>query len=238
MTFELSQNLNLQGRNYAMFTGIIEAVGNIRAININSQGARIEVATGNLDMGDVALGDSIATNGICLTVVAFDQNSYTADVSTETLSCTAFGNYRVGQKVNLEKAMLPTTRFGGHMVSGHVDVLSEIRSIHNNGNSTEYWISLPKEIAPYVAEKGSITVDGISLTVNSLTDDQFRLTIVPHTTEQTIIAEYKVGSQVNLEVDLIARYIERLLLKKTDESAPKTEGVTEALLMKSGFMSK
>lgn len=218
-----------------MFTGIIEAVGTIRAININSEGARIEVSTGGLDMGDVALGDSIATNGICLTVVSFDSDSYAADVSSETLSCTAFGNYRVGQKVNLEKAMLPTTRFGGHMVSGHVDVVSEIVSIAQNGNSNEYWISLPEEIAPYVAEKGSITVDGISLTVNSVTDNQFRLTIVPHTTEKTIIGHYSSGTQVNLEVDLVARYIERLLLKKTDHAASEG-GVTKELLMKSGFM--
>lgn len=218
-----------------MFTGIIEAVGTIRAININSEGARIEVATGGLDMGDVALGDSIATNGICLTVVAFDSGSYSADVSSETLSCTAFGNYRVGQKVNLEKAMLPTTRFGGHMVSGHVDVVSEIVSISQNGNSNEYWISLPEEIAPYVAEKGSITVDGISLTVNSVTDNQFRLTIVPHTTEKTIIGHYSSGTQVNLEVDLVARYIERLLLKKTDHAASEG-GVTKELLAKNGFM--
>lgn len=218
-----------------MFTGIIEAVGTIRAININSEGARIEVATGELDMGDVALGDSIATNGICLTVVAFDQGSYTADVSSETLSCTAFGGYRVGQKVNLEKAMLPTTRFGGHMVSGHVDVLSEIVAINENGNSTEYWIHLPSEIAPYVAEKGSITVDGISLTVNSLAEDRFRLTIVPHTTEKTIIGDYKVGSKVNLEVDLIARYLERLLVK-SNEHSPESGGVTKDLLQKSGFM--
>lgn len=218
-----------------MFTGIIEAVGTIRAININSEGARIEVATGDLDMGDVALGDSIATNGICLTVISYDQGSYSADVSSETLSCTAFGDYRVGQKVNLEKAMLPTTRFGGHMVSGHVDVVSEIVAINENGNSTEYWIHLPNEIAAYVAEKGSITVDGISLTVNSLADDRFRLTIVPHTTEKTIIGGYKVGSKVNLEVDLIARYLERLLVK-SNEHAPEPGGVTKDLLQKSGFM--
>ena len=220
-----------------MFTGIIEAVGAIRAININSEGARLEISTGALDMSDVKLGDSIATNGICLTVVAFDQTSYTADVSQETLSCTCFANYRVGQKVNLEKAMLPTTRFGGHMVSGHVDAVCEISAIKNSGNSIEYWLTMPADIAAYIAEKGSITIDGTSLTVNSITDEQFRLTIVPHTTEQTIISTYEVGSQVNVEVDLIARYIERLLVKKTttDENQAGSS-VTEALLMKSGFI--
>lgn len=216
-----------------MFTGIIEAVGNIRAININSEGARLEVSTGKLDMSDVHLGDSIATNGICLTVVAFDEASYSADVSTETLACTSFSNYRVGQLVNLEKAMLPTTRFGGHMVSGHVDAVCEISSIVPTGNSTDYWLTMPEDIAPYIAEKGSITIDGISLTVNSLTDNQFRLTIVPHTTEQTIISGYAAGTKVNVEVDLIARHVERLLLKKSPEV---TSTVTEALLKKSGFM--
>ena len=131
-----------------MFTGIIEAVGSIRAININSEGARLEVSTGKLDMSDVHLGDSIATNGICLTVVAFDETSYSADVSTETLSCTSFANYSAGQHVNLEKAMLPTTRFGGHMVSGHVDSVTELVSIVHQGNSTDYWFTMPKELAP------------------------------------------------------------------------------------------
>jgi riboflavin synthase len=216
-----------------MFTGIIESVGNIRAININSEGARLEVSTGKLDMSDVHLGDSIATNGICLTVVAFDDTSYSADVSIETLSCTSFAHYRVGQKVNLEKAMLPTTRFGGHMVSGHVDAVCEIASIVPSGNSTDYWLTMPEDIAPYIAEKGSITIDGISLTVNSLTDNKFRLTIVPHTAEQTIIGSYEAGTKVNVEVDLIARHIERLLLKKSPEVM---SSVTEALLINSGFM--
>jgi riboflavin synthase len=220
-----------------MFTGIIEAVGNIRAININSDGARLEVSTGKFDMSDVHLGDSIATNGVCLTVVAFDETSYSADVSTETLRCTSFANYRTGQSVNLEKAMLPTTRFGGHMVSGHVDAVCEIASIIPSGNSTDYWLTMPENIAPYIAEKGSITIDGISLTVNSLTDNQFRLTIVPHTTEQTIISSYAAGTKVNVEVDLIARHVERLLLKKSPEvTSTLTPAITEDLLKKSGFM--
>ena len=141
--------------------------------------------------------------------------------------------------VNLEKAMLATTRFGGHMVSGHVDGISDILSITHNGNSIEYWLSLPNDLAHYVAEKGSITIDGISLTVNSLTNDAFRLTIVPHTAEQTIISGYKVGTKVNIEVDVMARYIERLLLKQNTENNTKnSSGVTEALLMKSGFIRK
>ena len=146
-----------------MFTGIIEAVGTIKAININAQGARLVIASNSLDMSDVKLGDSIATNGICLTVVDYDQHSYSADVSNETLQRTGFAHYKVGMQVNLEKAMLASTRFGGHMVSGHVDGISEVLSITNNGNSIEYWLSMPKDLAHYIAEKGSVTVDGTSL---------------------------------------------------------------------------
>ncbi|NMP32853.1 riboflavin synthase [Thalassotalea sp. M1531] len=217
-----------------MFTGIIEAVGSIKAININADGARITVNVGALDMSDVKLGDSIATNGICLTVVSFDANSYSADVSTETLKRTGFGNYQIGQKVNLEKAMLPTTRFGGHIVSGHVDAVAEIIAINPSGNSTDYWLSMANEVAPYIAEKGSITIDGVSLTVNSLEQGKFRLTIVPHTAEQTIITQYQTGSKVNIEVDVMARYIERLLTK--GQATEQSSGVTQELLARSGFI--
>lgn len=218
-----------------MFTGIIEAVGHLKAINTSGDGARVTVATGTLDLSDVKLGDSIATNGICLTVVALDNASFSADVSSETLTRTGFAHYQIGSRVNLEKAMLPTTRFGGHMVSGHVDAVSEITSIEHKGNSIDYWLIMPAELSAYIAEKGSITIDGTSLTVNSLTQDKFRLTIVPHTTEQTIISKYQVGTQVNLEVDLIARYIERLLTKQTTDQ-PTESGVTHALLARSGFI--
>ena len=210
-----------------MFTGIIEAVGRLRAINTSGGGARVTIDTATLDLSDVKLGDSIATNGICLTVVAIDSASFSADVSSETLARTALAYY--------EKAMLPTTRFGGHMVSGHVDSVSEITSIEHQGNSIDYWLTMPTELAAYIAEKGSITIDGTSLTVNSLTADKFRLTIVPHTTQQTIINQYQVGTKVNLEVDLIARYIERLLTKQTADK-PEASGVTHALLARSGFI--
>jgi len=227
-----------------MFTGIIEAVGSIKAINVNAQGARLVIATKNLDMSDVKLGDSIATNGICLTVVDFDSASYSADVSNETLQRTGFANYQVGSKVNLEKAMLASTRFGGHMVSGHVDGVSEILAINNNGNSIEYWLSMPSELAHYIAEKGSVTIDGTSLTVNALAEGlsqgssqgKFRLTIVPHTVKETIFADYQVGTKVNIEVDLIARYLERLLTKSpAEEQAPKSN-ISEAMLARAGFL--
>ena len=222
-----------------MFTGIIEAIGTIKAININAQGARLVIATNNLDMSDVKLGDSIATNGICLTVVDYDQHSYSADVSNETLKRTGFAHYNVGMQVNLEKAMLASTRFGGHMVSGHVDGISEVVSITNNGNSIEYWLSMPSDLAHYIAEKGSVTVDGTSLTVNALSTDnsKFRLTIVPHTVKETIFAHYRVGTKVNLEVDLIARYLERLLTKEKPAEASTTKtSVTESMLQKAGFI--
>ncbi len=227
-----------------MFTGIIEAVGTIKAININSQGARLVIASNTLDMGDVKLGDSIATNGICLTVVAFDQTSFSADVSNETLKRTGFAHYQVGAKVNLEKAMLASTRFGGHMVSGHVDGISEIIEINNNGNSYEYWLSMPKELARYVAEKGSITVDGTSLTVNALQEDRFRLTIVPHTVKQTLFANYQTGSKVNIEVDLIARYLERLLIGGSENQNDLENnqivgaGIDKAMLQQAGFIKR
>jgi riboflavin synthase len=218
-----------------MFTGIIEAVGVLQAINTSGDGARVIIGTGALDLSDVKLGDSIATNGICLTVVAVNNSSFSADVSSETLARTGLAHYQAGGSVNLEKAMLPTTRFGGHMVSGHVDAVSEITRIEHKGNSIDYWLTMPVELAAYIAEKGSITIDGTSLTVNSLTTDQFRLTIVPHTTQQTIISKYQVGTKVNLEVDLIARYIERLLTKQTaDKQEPS--GVTHALLARNGFI--
>lgn len=218
-----------------MFTGIIEAKGHIKSISVNSDGAKVVVAVGHLDMSDVNLGDSIATNGVCLTVVAFDKHSFTADVSNETLTRTGFAHYKIGQVVNLEKAMLPTTRFGGHIVSGHVDAISEVVSIVDNGNSTEYWLSMDDSIAHYIAEKGSVTIDGISLTVNSLAENKFRLTIVPHTAQETIISQYTVGTKINLEVDVMARYIERLLTGKSPHTAAPS-GVTEALLMQSGFI--
>jgi len=220
-----------------MFTGIIEAVGKIKSIDINSNGAKVHVAVGKLDMADVKLGDSIATNGVCLTVVGFDANSFSADVSNETLTRTGFTHYQIGQAVNLEKAMLPTTRFGGHIVSGHVDAVADILSITNNGNSTEYWLSMSDEVAHYLAEKGSVTIDGVSLTINSLDEHKFRLTIVPHTAQETIISSYQVGSKINLEVDVMARYVERLLTKNKQHT-PEPSGVTESLLMQSGFIKR
>jgi riboflavin synthase len=217
-----------------MFTGIVEAVGTIAAITPTGQDVSITINTESLDMSDVKLGDSIATNGVCLTVVAKTSHSYRADLSVETLKKSGFAHYQVGSKVNLEKAMLPTTRFGGHIVSGHVDAVGEIIERNIVGRSIEFWIAVPKVITKYIAEKGSITVDGISLTVNDLRKNAFKLTIVPHTSSQTTIDEFQVGRVVNLEVDVLARYMERLLRADHEENEP-SPSITLEFLQQNGF---
>lgn len=217
-----------------MFTGIVEAVGQLTAVTPKGEDVTITVNVGKLDMSDVKLGDSIATNGVCLTVVAYTENSYSADLSLETLNKSSFAGCKAGDKVNLEKAMLPTTRFGGHIVSGHVDGVGEIIERNMVGRAIELWVALPEELNKYVAEKGSITVDGISLTVNDLRKNAFKLTIVPHTTEETTIDSFQVGRKVNLEVDVLARYLERLL-QGTQEPAQPESKLTMEFLQQNGF---
>ncbi|CAH0526691.1 riboflavin synthase [Vibrio hippocampi] len=218
-----------------MFTGIIEAVGTLKAIIPTGDDISIQVEAGKLDMSDVNLGDSIATNGVCLTVTSFTDTTYTADLSVETLNKTGFAQYKVGDKVNLEKAMLPTTRFGGHIVSGHVDGVGEIIERQHLGRAIEFWVQMPEEISKYVAEKGSITVDGISLTINALRKNAFKLTIVPHTTEETTIDQFQVGRKVNLEVDVLARYMERLLQSQAESSQTAESRLTMEFLQQNGF---
>ena len=216
-----------------MFTGIIEATGKLAAVVQRGNDISVTIKSAELDFSDVKLGDSIACNGVCLTVTHLAQHSFIADISSETLAHTLFGHYKTGQRINLEKAMLPTTRMGGHIVSGHVDGVSQVIKIEQSGRASNIWLSLPATLERYVAAKGSITVDGISLTVNELNHDAFRLTIVPHTAAHTTIAALKAGSKVHLEVDLIARYLERLLSK---DSAGVTGGVSMALLSQRGFL--
>ena len=216
-----------------MFTGIIESVGTLTQLTKQNEGYRVEIATGKLDLSDVKLGDSIASNGICLTVVSIGGQSFCADVSGETVSLTGFAHYSVGQVINLEKAVTPTTRLGGHMVSGHVDGRGTIERIEQQGNSWDYWVSSPPELMRYIALKGSITIDGISLTVNGLEDTSFRLTIVPHTSEETTISQFAIGAKVNIEVDQIARYLERLMSVKSHEN---NSSVNMDLLARSGFL--
>jgi len=217
-----------------MFTGIIEAVGTLTELRRQGEDMALTVHAPGLDFSDVKLGDSIATNGVCLTVVALGDQRYTADVSLETLSRTGFAKAKVGDPVNLEKALMPTSRLGGHLVSGHVDGVGEVKSKSSSGRATEYWIKAPGELSRYIAEKGSIAVDGISLTVNAVQGDVFRLTIVPHTAQETTIARWKPGHRVNLEVDQIARYLERLMQGKAHDSA--SSSLTLEKLAQSGFL--
>jgi riboflavin synthase len=222
-----------------MFTGIIEAVGEISQLHNNGSDIRLTVQCPHLDMSDVALGDSIATNGVCLTVVEFGDNYYSADVSQETIKYTGFSDYATGAKVNLEKAMLPTSRFGGHIVSGHVDGVGHITRIIDQQKYIEVWVHMPEEIRHYIAHKGSITVDGVSLTVNDVTEDEFMLWLIPHTLEQTIINTYKVGTRVNLEVDVIARYLERLMQggNNANNDTHKPD-ISMAFLAENGYLNR
>ena len=218
-----------------MFTGIIQAIGTLRDIQPKGGDLRLTLATGKLDMSDVALGDSIAVNGVCLTAVLFDQQSFSADVSRETLSLTSLGNLARGSKVNLEKALTLQTRLGGHLVSGHVDGLGEVVNRHDDARSVRFSIRAPDHLAKYIAMKGSICVDGTSLTVNKVDGSTFELNIVPHTLQETIMADYRSGTRVNLEVDVIARYLERLLLGE-QAAQPTATGITEAFLAEHGFL--
>ncbi|HEB87297.1 MAG TPA: riboflavin synthase [Gammaproteobacteria bacterium] len=218
-----------------MFTGIIEAIGAITTIEPKGADARILIRTGKLDLSDVKLGDSIAVNGVCLTAVELSGEGFWADVSGETLMRTRFADISEGSRVNLEKALTPTTRLGGHLVSGHVDGIGEIVERSPVGRSVRFRIRAADELARYIAEKGSICVDGISLTVNAVEGAIFELNIVPHTLLETIMDDYKVGTRVNLEVDIIARYLERLLLG--DKAVkPGNGGITASMLAEHGFM--
>ena len=195
-----------------MFTGIIEAVGEIVACEPRSGDLRLRVKTFGLDLAGISLGDSIATNGVCLTVIELPGDGYVADVSSETLANTTIGDWQAGTPVNLERALTPSSRLGGHLVSGHVDAVGEVLSRHPDARSERFRLRAPDSLAKYIAHKGSITVDGTSLTVNRVEGAEFELNIVPHTLEHTVMGTYVPGSRVNLEVDLVARYLERLLL--------------------------
>lgn len=217
-----------------MFTGIIEAVGRVLAREDRRGDARLRVASGGLDLGDVRLGDSIAVNGVCLTAVELPGDGFWADVSAESLSRTTLGALRPGDPVNLEKALTPTSRLGGHMVAGHVDGVGRVLERRPEARSVRFVIEAPRELARYIAEKGSIAVDGVSLTVNRVEGARFDLNIVPHTLQGTTIDQYQPGRPVNLEVDVIARHLERLLLG--DAAAESAGGVTLELLARHGFV--
>ena len=194
-----------------MFTGIIQAVGRVAAIEAGALDVRLRIETGKLPLDGVALGDSIATSGVCLTVTELPGDGYWADVSPETLSLTTLGRKAVGDPVNLETSLTLNTSLGGHLVSGHVDGVGAIEAIEEEARFWRVRVAAPGNLARYVAMKGSICVDGTSLTVNKVDGRRFELTIIPQTWEETVFSDYEVGSAVNLEVDVIARYLERLM---------------------------
>jgi len=191
-----------------MFTGIVEATGSVHSSTPTGKGARIEVAAGGLDMSDVRIGDSIAVDGCCLTVIEKTSAGFLVDVSHETLTCTT--GFAVGRAVNLEKSLRLSDRLGGHLVSGHVDGVGEVTRFEQIGESWLLEVRVPGELARYIARKGSITISGVSLTVNHVDGDRFDVNLIPHTLEVTNLKGLRTGASVNLEVDLIARYLERL----------------------------
>jgi riboflavin synthase len=218
-----------------MFTGIIQAIGSISAIEPRGGDTRLRIHTGKLDLTDVKMGDSIAVNGVCLTAVALPGDGFWADVSEESLEKTTLAQLQLKQRVNLEKALTPTTRLGGHLVSGHVDGVGEVIARKPAARSVQFSIRAPDALAKYIAHKGSICVDGTSLTVNAISGAVFELNIVPHTLQETIMDEYQPGRQVNLEVDLIARYLERLLLGE-HAADPNAQGISMELLAEHGYL--
>ena len=193
-----------------MFSGIIADVGMITRAEDREGGLRLTVAAEVLDMKDVQIGDSIAVNGVCLTAVKIDGHTFVADVSKETLNCTA-GLERQGNHVNLEKALRLSDRLGGHLVSGHVDGVGEVVAFNDIGESWRLVVRSPHALAKYIAAKGSVAINGVSLTVNRVAGDEFEMNLIPHTLDATTLNELKAGSKVNLEIDLIARYVERMM---------------------------
>lgn len=222
---------------YNMFTGIIEALGTVADLQLRGGEWRLSVNSPKLDFSDVVLGDSIAVNGVCLTVTRLGPAQFEADVSNETMQLTTLHSLSKGARLNLEKALTPTKRLGGHIVSGHVDGVGELIDRRPDGASVRMDFRAPTALARYIAQKGSICIDGTSLTVNTVNGATFSVNIIPHTQAQTIIQDYRPGQQVNLEVDLISRYLERLM--QGDHAADETEGeasrLTHAFLAERGF---
>lgn len=219
-----------------MFTGIIHTVGKVQSMRDAGGDRRLVITAGAEFLKGVHLGDSIATQGVCLTAVELSPNSYAADVSGETLAHSTLGSLRTGSDVNLEKALTLATPLGGHLVSGHVDGVGEVEARWEDARSIRFRLRAPDDLARYIAAKGSITVDGISLTVNAVEGSRFELNLVPHTVAVTTAEAWQPGVKVNLEVDVIARYLERLLLGET--AAQGGGGVSEELLLRCGFGSR
>ena len=193
-----------------MFTGIIQAMGVVTNIDRQQDAFTLTIQTPDTFLNHVTIGDSICVQGICLTVTSFQKNQFVVDVSAETIRCTTFSQLKNDKRVNLEKALTLSDHLGGHLVTGHIDGIGKVGKIEKESNSTVLTISAPNDIAKYIARKGSICIDGISLTVNSIINNEFTINIIPHTYENTAILDYQIGTDVNLEIDLVARYVERL----------------------------
>ncbi len=219
-----------------MFTGIIQAVGAVKQLQKQGGDVLLQITCAAFDFEQIALGDSIAVNGVCLTVVQKSGDGFGADVSVETLEHTSLKQLASGAPVNLECAATPTTPLGGHLVSGHVDGVGEIVALREEARSTRYAVRVPAELAKYIAKKGSVCIDGVSLTVNDVSGAEFGINIIPHTQQHTIFAQYRKGSAVNIEVDVIARYVERLLLG--ERAAEQGSPLSVEFLAEHGFAGK
>lgn len=215
-----------------MFTGIVEETGTVRSIKKGKSSAVIEISASKV-LEDVHLGDSIAVNGVCLTAVSFSENYFSADVMHETMNRSSLSDLTAGSHVNLERAMAANGRFGGHIVSGHIDGTGTVSDIRKDDNAIWYTIKAPASVMRYIVEKGSIAIDGISLTVARVTDTDFSVSIIPHTAASTILGEKHIGSVVNLENDIIGKYVEKLLQPAPEEK--KKSGITMDFLSSHGF---
>lgn len=213
-----------------MFTGIIEETGKIKLFAQTSGGAKLVVKAQKV-LEDIKIGDSIAINGCCQTVTAFDENSFSVDVSRETLNITTFPNFQSGDEVNLERALMPTSRMGGHIVQGHVDCVGEFIRKIETGDFYELYFKIPEQEARFVVHKGSIAIDGVSLTVAEINENIFKTAIIPHTFNHTTLSNLKSGAKVNIETDILGRYVEKLLSWNNN-----TGSITENFLKENGFL--
>lgn len=216
-----------------MFTGIVEEMGKIVRVEKGAKSSRLTVS-GDKIFSDLKLGDSVATNGVCLTVTSFSKGIFTADIMNETLKRSNLGELRQGSMVNLERAMIANGRFGGHIVSGHIDGTGVITKIEQDDIAVWYTIRADRKIMKYIIEKGSVAIDGISLTIAKVTDNDFSVSLIPHTAKETVLGYKKTGDTVNLENDVVGKYIEHFLSFK-EEPETKSSGITKEFLLKAGF---
>ena len=216
-----------------MFTGLIESVGKVQSLKRQGESGQLRIVS-SLVEGDLQLGESIAVNGACLTVTAWDQSSFSVDISPETMNCTTLGMLRPNQQVNLERALCLADRLGGHLVSGHIDCIATVRRRYQDQNAIRFDFAVPQEVMRYLVVKGSVAVDGISLTVNRVEHDMFSVAVIPHSVEKTTLKLCHEGSQVNIETDLLGRYVERLL--QGQKNPQREENLDIDFLAKNGFL--